>query len=584
MNYVIKILRHGLFISCVLFLMGLGLATYNTLSLTNGFSVLTFVDHPGISKNTSGDEILTGQKVKGVIQASENYLGTIELYIDTFNRINDDVIVFRIREKGIEKWYYENIYYTKQITSLQFFPFGFPTIPESKNKLYEYEIESLKGTHGNAIGTNYLNPEIITRYQYPKQSITASGRNLLSFTQIRVKNALQNVDFIIDILIYFLPSLYFFVWFFSKKRYPSLTVILILIIVYDIFFMKSQRGIVFIILIGLWMCHTYVSKFISKIPVLFALALLGLSLTLSLLDQKLLAEKSAVWEYMFLVAAVVSNIFEPKSINNRQTVSLYVFFRTLRNSLLLRVPIYAIAFILWGIVDISTIAINVFFLIHKKSDAFLRRFMIILNTFIDDLRNPDPRTIFNLLTAALRLLLFIVTTLIGIILIIAVAVVLAKTSIQIYMQLDKKIRSENLKRLRLSLDPVIITAEPTIVYHSTKIIFYGIGFDQKADKSSIVKLLAPKHQTEDVVVDYIDNSKIIFTVPLHWNTGQLYFWVETPIIWEGKLIPAKSNVMSIKLIPRISPYSPGFSPDDDAYFKQLEGLREETLRLNGHIR
>lgn len=144
------------------------------------------------------------------------------------------------------------------------------------------------------------------------------------------------------------------------------------------------------------------------------------------------------------------------------------------------------------------------------------------------------------------------------------------------------IHKEQIRQYRLSLNPVITAAEPKIVYHSTKIILYGRGFDPRSDRSSVLKLLAPRHQKEDVFIDYVDNTKIVFTVPLHWNTGQLYFWVETPIVWEGKRIIEKSNVVGVRLIPRVTSYSPGFSPDDEAYFNQLKGLREETLRLNGY--
>ena len=61
-------------------------------------------------------------------------------------RVSDSV-VFRIKKRGDDKWYYENTYKADQFQSGQYFTFGFPSIISSKNNTYTYEIESVSGTY-----------------------------------------------------------------------------------------------------------------------------------------------------------------------------------------------------------------------------------------------------------------------------------------------------------------------------------------------------------------------------------------------------------------------------------------------------
>lgn len=582
MNFESRFFKHGLIISLFLFLTGALLVVNNLLSITtHGFTVLMYVDHHGLSKNTPGDELLEGQKVKGVIQASQNYLGTVEILIDTFNRVNDDILIFRIREKGRVDWYYQNKYSAKYMSYKQFFPFGFPTIPNSKNKLYEFDIESQRGIRGNAIGVDYFNPAIVSRYQFPKKELLSKNRNFIEYTGLKIKNTLDNIDFITDIIIYLLPSFYFSFWYFSKKRYPSLTVLLLFIVLYDIFLIKNQRDSVFIILTTLWICHSLVSKFTSKISLSATIFFLSFPIITFSINQSW-TEKSAVWSYMFLASTCISNVFESRILRKYKIVSISIFLTFLRDSRPIRLPIYVALFFIWGSIDIMRLMLYMLSFIREKIILFFFRFLNILKILLKNTTASDPPTILNFLISATRLIVFIITASMGVIVVIFIFILLIKFSIKAYMQIYSKLQAEYLRELRLSLDPIITTVEPKIVYHSTKIILYGHGFDQRSDRSSVLKLLAPHQQKEDVTIDYVDNAKIIFTVPLHWNTGHLYFWVETPITWQGKYITAKSNVVSVRLIPTITSYSPGFSPDDEAYFKQLEGLREETLRLNGH--
>ena len=76
----------------------------------------------------------------------------MKVKFNTFDQINLESLIFRIREKNSTDWYYQNKYKTDQINKEIFFPFGFPIIENSQGKVYEIEIESLHSTvNPNAI-------------------------------------------------------------------------------------------------------------------------------------------------------------------------------------------------------------------------------------------------------------------------------------------------------------------------------------------------------------------------------------------------------------------------------------------------
>ena len=77
-----------------------------------------------------------------------------------------DVVTFRIKEEGAEKWFYENNYNANQFQPDEYFTFGFQTIKDSKDKVYVFEVESLAGTTGNGIGLSPKKPQaaVVSKY------------------------------------------------------------------------------------------------------------------------------------------------------------------------------------------------------------------------------------------------------------------------------------------------------------------------------------------------------------------------------------------------------------------------------------
>lgn len=108
------------------------------------FQTTSLVQYIPFSRELNFDRLLAKTTVSLEFEASENNLGTVELLINNYGKINGDVLSFRLKEKGSESWYYSNVYGTEKMDAGRYFPFGFPVIGNSKNKTYLIEIESLK--------------------------------------------------------------------------------------------------------------------------------------------------------------------------------------------------------------------------------------------------------------------------------------------------------------------------------------------------------------------------------------------------------------------------------------------------------
>jgi len=139
---------------------------------------------------------------------------------------------------------------------------------------------------------------------------------------------------------------------------------------------------------------------------------------------------------------------------------------------------------------------------------------------------------------------------------------------------NKKIVAYKKEQVFLSRHPYIKKGEPSIVYHSNKIVLYGKNFGWRTGKISTNVY----NQYGKVALDLWTDTKIVFQVPLHWKTGEITVWVEKPNNWEGKDLMLKSNQVKFQLLETSGPWD----KNDDAYFDQLRHLDKETLKINGY--
>lgn len=141
------------------------------------------------------------------------------------------------------------------------------------------------------------------------------------------------------------------------------------------------------------------------------------------------------------------------------------------------------------------------------------------------------------------------------------------------MILDTKIYEYDHNQHFMARHPQIKNIRPQIVYYDNKVVLTGRGFGWKG-------LIDTKFKYQEGIINVSlwTDTKVVFTVPLHWKVGDLTIWIQKPIEWDGKNITVKSNEVKLRLISR----DDGWDKDDDAYFEQLKYLDKETLKINGY--
>lgn len=111
--------------------------------------------------------------------------------------------------------------------------------------------------------------------------------------------------------------------------------------------------------------------------------------------------------------------------------------------------------------------------------------------------------------------------------------------------------------------PTIAFHEPSIVYESNVVLLRGSRFGTNKDnKSRLMTDFGP------IPHDTWTDTKITFTIPDILPNESVSIWIE------------RSGVVSNKVPVRIISSTNGWDEQDEEYFKQLEILSDETLRLN----
>lgn len=138
---------------------------------------------------------------------------------------------------------------------------------------------------------------------------------------------------------------------------------------------------------------------------------------------------------------------------------------------------------------------------------------------------------------------------------------------------DEQIRSFNYSQLLMSRYPQITNAEPKIVYYGNKVILKGRRFGWKGTVDTKFK-----YNNGQIKIDLWTDTKVIFTIPLHWKVGEINVWIERPTDWEDDIMILRSNEIKVQLISRDN----GWDKEDDVYFEQLKHIGKEALELNGY--
>lgn len=142
-------------------------------------------------------EILKKEKVIGRFKSAENNLGIIAIRFNVFGKVKNDQFVFRLKEEGQKKWFYENTYRAKEFGGYPLFPFGFPIIENSKNKVYYFELESKKGERGNAIEIAEASPVVEVRYKFEFGKLIKDSSKFATFASAKIPEIIDGRFFVV---------------------------------------------------------------------------------------------------------------------------------------------------------------------------------------------------------------------------------------------------------------------------------------------------------------------------------------------------------------------------------------------------
>lgn len=428
-------------------------------------------------------------------------------------------------------------------------------LPNTIEKYYEKTIDlkneskrpySLILSSKRPLDNDELNNISFEIYPFHDQSISLSKNDYLSWTNpITTEKTtpyfLNTAYFLLVILgIYLLWDLIKktlnFIWKliykFSQKSKLIFLIILVPAILSDIFKVPQVYDTVTFWLTLFWVIVVIGYRLEGRFSFAAALSFLVICPISLILKNELVAEKAAIWTYMFLVVGTIQSLIELR-VGDKDRVDLDQY---------------------WA-----------------KTESLRRGSFAVLRMTLTPIKNKLLEFkkylvyIFTKKRSLLGYVIFYIKT-IMVVIIFVIAIFLLKLAYD-------KFQVEYKKYQRLQRNPVINKIEPYYVYKSTKVLMRGKLFGLKNNEKQ--RLMSDVGEIE---YQFWDDSKIVFVMPTEWSFGEHDIWIEKNIGWDGKRETAKSNVVKIKLLP----ITGRFTPDDEKYFEQLKSLDKETLEINGY--
>jgi len=283
-----------------------------------------------ITASTSG-ELLAGDTVTGIFHSKYPNLGIISIRFFNMNRDSRDTLLFRVKEEGQSKWFYEALYKTDQFQPHKLFPFGFPVIKDSAGRYYIFEIKSLYGETGDGILVDYQTPVFMARSQFTKRELTDDNKTMRYFIFNKIINIFSGSEVISNSIFYFLPSLLYIVYLCTVGiSYQFLSLLTMSMVFYDIFYLKKQIFINYIATMLLWFLASLRFKISFKVSIFISIGILILIPASLTIDSNIYTEKTAIWVNLFLLSAILQHIFEVLR-KDKDTLSAKQFFKNILN-------------------------------------------------------------------------------------------------------------------------------------------------------------------------------------------------------------------------------------------------------------
>lgn len=323
-------------IPCLLLLLWFSLSL--TYSSYKSFTVLQYNHNRDENDNFPIGKIFKNQKIIGEFTGKENNLGivSIRLGIDINNLENADRLLFRIREKGRNSWYYETIYDSGFFNRLDYSPFGFPPIGDSRGKIYEFEIISLNGNEYNALVIKDKNPIYISKYKFSKSEVFKDWKSVIKFMTNKILTFYTDYDTLVSSSVFLLPFIFYLTWMiivdkmvkhnsvsFNLKSGRKIAIrvlnrelfafLVITLIFSDIIFFEDLITGFMLGILGFWIFAIYVNSFKSQVTFIIAFIIIFLSVFSIYFNWIISFDKASTFAFMFIIIGVMQSILEYKT-------------------------------------------------------------------------------------------------------------------------------------------------------------------------------------------------------------------------------------------------------------------------------
>lgn len=316
-----KILRLPIikYILIPLFLLFLWVALSFVANPYENFTSFTVSNH--LLKNNTPSVLYKGNKIEGQFVANENYLGTVLLTFSSVPHVvyeSQDKLLFRIKEEGSSKWYYESIYHSGGFRRDIPYTFGFPKISDSSGKTYIFQLISLDGNKLNAVKVRNT---FGTRFISNKEYLFHDKHLLLNFIYKKIIYSLMDRYFFLDSFVYLTPLLFYIILLLASSRYSNniffsngkaiFASTFLLVLLYSIFTIRPIIGIS-IFIIGWWLILILLKKVSSRTSFIFFAVLLAFGYIGIMLSQVNFSDRISSWAYIFLAFGAFQALFEAK--------------------------------------------------------------------------------------------------------------------------------------------------------------------------------------------------------------------------------------------------------------------------------
>jgi len=292
------------------------------------FSVLLYNHSTNDIQKLPEGKFLKGDQIKGEFKAKDNNLGLLSLRFDQYAKhdfASEDVVLFRLREKGDKEWYYTNNYRASLLDKNLTLLIGFPLISDSKGKIYQFEIESQLGNQNNALEISRKKTAFFTGYQYSKREILKSRQKTLQFLTKKTVTSYTNFDFLLNSTLFLTPLfLYAFAYLLFYSSYSSKISLygydwslgLLIVAPLDIFMIQEMYYGIFLFTLLAWVFYVLYKKLESRYTFIFSFALIFIWIGLLILHINKFQNKINVYVYLFLIIGTVQAVFEEMYFKN----------------------------------------------------------------------------------------------------------------------------------------------------------------------------------------------------------------------------------------------------------------------------